>query len=296
MVTCPHNNSIVNSFQYNLNKAIRDTTSTLLFKKGNADARWAQNLLKSNPNLPFKIILGWKTAYTDKHGRTQKTGHGPDIVQSTSNGKTLHPTLFHAKGKHLEREHIQQAFQQTPRDTIDIHWIRAITKHLPTQRLYSAVNRHPSHPDLRNLTHLHREKDPPSVHGYCLWDAHSTHINDDTNLLNAVETHITYNPAPLLIISKDVKISGLVQTVTIPEGTLQINTGAFWKGRRKNTTSTTNITDIFVHMSPSCTQKDVDTVDLITRLRNTQKYERNTDDNTHAIFLEALHYTPRNTP
>ena len=150
-----------------------------------------------------------------------------------------------------------------------MHWIRAITKHLPTQRLYSAVNRHPSHPDSRNLTHLHRENDPPSVHGYCLWDAHSTHINDDTNLVNAVETHITNNPAPLLIISKDTKINGLVNAVTIPEGTLQINTGAFWKDRRKNNTSTTNTTDIFVHMSPSCPQKDVDTVDLITRLRNT---------------------------
>ena len=45
-------------------------------------------------------------------------------------------------------------------------------------------------------------------------------------------------------------------------------------------------------MSPSCPQKDVDTVDLITRLRNTQKYERNTNGNTHAIFLETLHETP----
>ena len=183
LVTCPHNNSNVNSFQYNLNKSIRDTTSTL-FKKGNADARWAQTMLTSDPSLPFKIIPGWQTAYKDKHGRTQKTGHGPDIVQSTTNGKTLHPTLFRAKCKHLERDHIQQAFQQTPRDTIDMHWIRAIIKHLPTQRLYSAIDKHPSHPDSRNLTQLHREEDPPSIHGYCLWDAHSTHINDDTNLIN----------------------------------------------------------------------------------------------------------------
>ena len=105
-----------------------------------------------------------------------------------------------------------------------MHWIRAIIKHLPTQRLYSAIDKHPSHPDSRNLTQLHREEDPPSIHGYCLWDAHFTHINDDINLIIAVETHITYNPAPLLIISKDAKISGLVNAVTIPEGTLQINT------------------------------------------------------------------------
>jgi hypothetical protein len=45
-------------------------------------------------------------------------------------------------------------------------------------------------------------------------------------------------------------------------------------------------------MSPSCTQNDADTVDLITRIRNTQKYERHTTYTTHAIFTEALHQTP----
>ena len=173
-----------------------------------------------------------------------------------------------------------------------MHWIRAITKHLPTQRLYSAVDRHPSHPDSRNLKHIHRDNNPPSADGYCVWDAHTINVNNDIHLLNAIETHITYNPAPLLVISKDARISGLVQAVIIPEGTIQINTSAFWKGRHKNTTSTTNTTDIFVHMSPSCAQKDADTVDLITRLRYTQNYERNTSDTTHDIFIEALHETP----
>jgi hypothetical protein len=167
LVTCSHNNATTNSFQYNLNKAIRDTTSTL-FKKGQTDATWAHNMLQTAPNLPVKIVPGWTTSYKDKHGRTQKTGQGPDTVQSTSTGRTLHPTLFRTRSKHLELNHVQQAFQQTLRDTIDMHWIRAITKYLPTQRLYSAVDRHPSHPDSCTLKHIHRENDPPSSDGYCV--------------------------------------------------------------------------------------------------------------------------------
>jgi hypothetical protein len=131
-----------------------------------------------------------------------------------------------------------------------MHWIRAIVKHLPTQRLYSAVDRHPSHPDSRNLKQIHKEHDSPSADGYCVWDAHTTNVNSDARLLDVIGTHITYNPAPLLVISKDARISGLIKAVLIPEGTIQINTSAFWKGRHKNTTSTANTTDRFVHVSP----------------------------------------------
>jgi hypothetical protein len=126
----------------------------------------------------------------------------------------------------------------------------------------------------------------------CIWDAHTININSDARLLDAIGTHATYNPAPLFIISKDDRISGLTKAVSIPEGTIQINTSAFWKGRHKNTISTTNTTDLFVHMSPSFTQQDANTVDLITRIHNTLKYDRKTTDAMHAIFTEAMHETP----
>ena len=61
---------------------------------------------------------------------------------------------------------------------------------------------------------------------------------------------------------------------------------------KKSTHNCTNEGHLYIHMSPQCTQEDIDTVKLITRLRHTKKYQFNKSDYTHKIFDAPLPETP----
>ena len=67
LVDCPHNTSSRCTLLYEVNLAIRKTTSTL-YRQGMQDVGRLSTLLAQTTNHPFLLTDGWKTWYTDKHG------------------------------------------------------------------------------------------------------------------------------------------------------------------------------------------------------------------------------------
>jgi hypothetical protein len=98
----------------------------------------------------------------------------------------------------------------------------------------------------------------------------------------AIQNHASFNAAPLIVVSRQDRISGLTLAITIPKNTIQINTWAFWKGRRRNG-----------HTTPDRPDEEVHTVSLITKVRNTRTYTQDKFDPQHAIFTTLFPDMPR---
>ena len=79
LTQCSATKHMTPRLMYRVNQAIRYTASTL-HKKGTKDAAWLQSALQQQHPRTFTLKQGWKTAYTDKHGRDTATGQGPDRV------------------------------------------------------------------------------------------------------------------------------------------------------------------------------------------------------------------------
>jgi hypothetical protein len=77
----------------------------------------------------------------------------------------------------------------------------------------------PSRPTVLIPHTLVRMDIPWSVHEYCLWDAHNITISTHIRIEKAVEAHLIYNTAPLLIICKDKTIKCMNLTRTIEPDT-----------------------------------------------------------------------------
>ena len=123
---------------------------------------------------------------------------------------------------------------------MDVHLLRLITKHIPTQLLLSEVAGHPACARADKLADIMYIEPPEAQHRYCIWDAHTIHVTDHPTYADAISRHLQYNTAPLLIISQDTTIPGMQQQVTIDTDTIQVNTGKFWQGNQKGSSRTTN--------------------------------------------------------
>jgi len=222
----------------------------------------------------FVLKTGWRTTYTDKHGRTTVTGKGPDRVGSHKGRNTLHPTLFRRRirNKQLTQENVHTVLADKPGSTVDVHLLRLITKHIPTQLLLSEVAGHPACARADKLADIMYIEPPDAQHRYCIWDAHTICVTDHPTYADAISRHLQYNTAPLLIISQDTTITGMQQQVTIDTNTIQVNTGKFWQGNQKGSSRTTNQETLYIHMSPVCTPQEVITISLLTRLRHVSTY------------------------
>ena len=163
---------------------------------------------------------------------------------------------------------------------------------IPIQRLYCNVWGHPACRDSLDVNATATHTAPRSTHEYCLWDIHDKDLETYANIAEAIQNHTTFNAAPLIVVSRQDSISGLKLIATIPKNTMQLNTGAFWKGRRRSGHRTSNTTPLFIHMTPGCPKEEVHTVGLITRLRNTHTYEPDDLDAQHAVFSVPLPETP----
>ena len=294
LTQCTATRHLLPKLLYRTNQAIRNTASTL-HKRGTSDAAWLQSLLQQQHTHTFTLKQGWKTTLTDKHGRVTPTGHGPDRVGVPRGPRTLHPTLFRnrIRNTNTNAEVVKNAFKAAIGDSVDTHWIRLLTHSLPTQLLLSEVDGHPAFPNAHCIASGPAKQVPEHSYEYCVWDAHTRLLRADEHMTSAIDMHLTYNSSPLLIISKDDHLPGLNTVMTIEPGTIQINTRKFWTGAQKSTHNCTNDGYLYIHMSPQCTQEDVDTVQLITRLRHTKEYQFHKTDYTHNIFDAPLPETPR---
>jgi hypothetical protein len=90
---------------------------------------------------------------------------------------------------------------------------------------------------------------PLSVHEYCVWDAHNITISTHIRLEKAVEAHLSYNTAPLLVICKDKTVKGMNLTRTIEPYTIRINTAGFWRGKQKGSHKATNEFAVCTHLT-----------------------------------------------
>jgi hypothetical protein len=108
----------------------------------------------------------------------------------------------------------------------------------------------------------------------------------------AIQNHTSFNEATLIAVSRQDRLSGLTLAATIPKNTIQINTGAFWKGRRRSGHKTSNTIPLYIHMKHDRPDEEVHTVSLVTRLRNTRTYTPDNLDPQHAIFTLPLPETP----
>ena len=282
---CPHLLHHAAQLAYDINNTIRTTSSTL-FKKATRDAAWLQKQLQTMHEHTFVLKAGWRTTYTDKHGRTTVTSTGPDRVGSHKGRDTLHPTLFRSRtrNKQLNIDNVRTALADKPGTTVDVHLLRLITKHIPTQLLLSEVAGHPACARADKLTDIMYIVPPEAQHRYCIWDAHTIHVTDHPTYADAIARHLQYNTAPLLIISLDTTITGMKQQVTIDTDTIQVNTGKFWQGNQKGSSRTTNTETLYIHMSPACTPQEIRTISLITRLRHVSKYAHEQQDIQHPVF------------
>ena len=167
-----------------------------------------------------------------------------------------------------------------------------LRQYIPIQRLYCNVWGHPACRDSLDVNATATHTAPRSTHEYCLWDIHDKHLETYANIAEAIQNHTTFNAAPLIVVSRQDSISGLKLIATIPKNTMQLNSGAFWKGRRRSGHKTSNTIPLFIHMTPDCPKEDVHTVGLITRLRNTNTYKPDDLDAQHAVFSAPLPETP----
>jgi hypothetical protein len=208
-------------------------------------------------------------------------------VGAIRGSRTQHPTLFRNRIRNTNpsAEAVREAFKAAIGDSIDTHWILLFTHLLPTQALQSKVGGHTAFPKSHYIASEPARQAPENSYNYCVWDAHTRILRADKNMATAVEMHLMYNSAPLLIVSKDVQLPGLNTVMRIEPGTIQINTRGLWTGVHKSTDNCTNDEYLYIHMSPQCTQEDIRTVNIITRLRNTTEYQFNKTDYTHITFL-----------
>ena len=97
---------------------------------------------------------------------------------------------------------MRSALADTPGTSVDTHLLRLLTKHLPTQLLFSEVAGHPACDIADMLSEVIHLSPPEAQHRYCIWDAHATHVTDSPTYTTVISRHLQYNTAPLLIISK----------------------------------------------------------------------------------------------
>ena len=126
--------------------------------------------------------------------------------------------------------------------------------------VYTATYGATQHAETRKISPPRRHTAPRSTHEYCIWDIHDKDLETYTNIGEAIQNHITFNAAPLIVVSRQDCISGLKLVTTIPKKTMQINTGAFWKGRRRSGHKTSNTTTLYIHMTPDCPKEEAHTV------------------------------------
>ena len=294
LVECSLNKELAAKLTFNINLEIRKTSSTLM-RRGKEDASTLEAHLEGTRTQPYKIRKGWSTKYTDKHGRETITGQGPNTVGTYSGVRTMHPSLFmkRMEGQLFTHSNVEETFRPTFEDSIDIHWLEMLLTQLPTQSLLSAVEDLPLTVTSQNVNQIERMDIPLNVHEYCVWDAHNITISTHIRLEKAVEAHLSYNTAPLLVICKDKTVKGMNLTRTIEPDTIQINTAGFWRGKQKGSHKATNEFVLYVHTSPNCTIEEIHTIDLVTRLTSTQSFEHKDGDSQHRIFDTPLAETPK---
>jgi hypothetical protein len=105
------------------------------------DAGRISALLDQTSAPTFLLTDGWRTWYTDKHGRKTETGRGPKKVTNIEGTRSLHPSLFIARARTASVSYQQslQIFKSTPRDTLDIHMLRLIMKLFKEDSLFQAT-------------------------------------------------------------------------------------------------------------------------------------------------------------
>jgi hypothetical protein len=135
---------------------------------------------------------------------------------------------------------VHNALADKPGATVDVHLLRLIFKHIPTQLLLSEVGGHPSCARAEKLTDVMYIAPPNAQHRYCIWVAHTVCVTDNPTYTDVISRHLQYNTAPLIIISKDTTILGMNRIVTIDKDTNQINTAKFWHGNQKGSNKITN--------------------------------------------------------
>jgi hypothetical protein len=79
LINCSHHAFNRLQLLYEVTLSIRNTTSTL-YKQGMQDAGRISALLDQTTAPTFLLTDGWRTWYTDKHGRNTETGRGPKRV------------------------------------------------------------------------------------------------------------------------------------------------------------------------------------------------------------------------
>ena len=293
LIHCPHHAANRLQLLYKVNSDIRATTSTL-YKQGMQDAGRLSELLDHTVAPTFLLTEGWQTRYTDKHGRKIVTGKGPPRVTNTEGTRSLHPSLFVARARTSPVSHTQslQIFKSTPRDTLDIHMLRLIMKHIPTQQLLSNVVGHPSCRNSLDIGQVGLQTQPVHESKLCIWEAHTRELNLLPHAVDAIDTHLTYSLAPLLIFSRDKQIVGMRHIHTVEESGLQVDTGAFWKGKRKGSTASTTSHKVYVHLSHGCPQRVSEIITLSIRVRHPTKFTPRPEDLTH-LNIDKLAETPR---
>ena len=267
---------------YEVNLAIRKTTSTL-YRQGMKAAGKLSTLLAQTTDHTFLLTDGWKTWYTDKHGRKSETGRGPKKVTNVDGTRSLHPSLFIARARTSPVSHqtAQQIFKSTPRDTLDIHLLQLIMKYIPTQQLLSNVVGHPSCRIALDIANIGLQAQPVSGDQLCIWEAHTRELNLLPHAADAIDTHLTYSSAPLLIFSKDKRIVGMEHIHTVEEAGLQVDTGAFWKGNKKGSMASTTNHKVYVHLSHGRPKHEREIITLSIRLRHPTKFDQRPDDLEH---------------
>ena len=79
---------------------------------------------------------------------------------------------------------------------------------------------------------------------------------------------------------------------TVEESGLQVDTGAFWKGKRKGSTASTTSHKVYVHLSHGCPQRVSEIITLSIRVRHPTKFTPRPEDLTH-LNIDKLAETPR---
>ena len=293
LINCPHH--VFNRLQllYEVNLSIRNTTATLS-KQGMQDAGRISALLDQTTAPTFLLTDGWRTWYTDKHGRKTETGKVSQKVTNIEGTRSLHPSLFIARARTAPVSHQQslQIFKSTSQDTLDIHMLRLIMENIPTQQLLSNVVGHPSCRIALDIAPVGLQNKPVHESKLCIREAHTRELNLLPHAVDAIDTHLTYSLAPLLIISRDKSIVGMEHIHTVEESGLQVDTGAFWKGKRKGSTASTTAHKVYVHLSHGRPQRVREIITLSIRLRHPTKFVQQPDDPNY-LTIDRLAETPR---
>jgi hypothetical protein len=82
-------------------------------------------------------------------------------------------------------------------------------KYIPTQQLLSNVVGHPSCRTALDIANVGLQAQPVRGDQLCIWEAHTRELNLLPHAADAIDTHLTYSSAPLLIFSRDKRIVGM---------------------------------------------------------------------------------------